>query len=319
MTARYLFRRLADALVTLFGVAVVVFLVLRVIPGDEVTARFGIQAGGLSSAQLTSLREYYGLDQPLLVQFFAWLGSMFSGNFGISVTSGDPVAELILRALPVTVELAVLATFFGTALGVVIGVLSASRPESPRDVLGRGLALLGLGVPNFVLASAVIAVLSARFGYFPSAAGYAGLFDAPLINLQQQLYPAMIMGIALAAATMRTTRSAYLEEANRDYVRTAHGKGLSARRVRWRHILRNASIPIVTISGIQFGYLLGGSVIVEQIFALPGLGRLVLTAILQREYAVVQSAVVVIAAMFVLVNLGVDLLYARIDPRVKLT
>lgn len=319
MTARYLLRRLGDAVVTLLGVAVVVFLVLRVIPGDEITARFGIQAGALTPAQVDSLREYYGLDQSLPVQFFSWLRSVVSGNFGVSVTSGDAVSELILTALPVTLELAVLSTVLGTALGVAIGVFSASRPDTVRDTVGQGFGLLGLGVPNFVLASAVVAILSARFGYFPSAAGYVGLLEAPLVNLQQQLYPAMVLAIALAAATMRTTRSAYLEEASRDYVRTAHGKGLSARRVRWRHVLHNASIPIVTISGIQFGYLLGGTVIVEQIFALPGLGRLVLTGIVQREYAVVQSVVVVIAAMFVLVNLAVDLLYARIDPRVKLT
>ncbi len=319
MTAGYLLRRLRDAVVTLLGVAVTVFLVLRVIPGDEITARFGIEAGGLSPAQLEALRAYYGLDQPLPVQFFSWLGSVVTGNFGISVTSGAPVSALILDALPVTIELAVLASLFGTALGVVVGVFAASKPDSVRDTVGQGLGLLGLGVPNFVLASTVIAVLSARFGYFPSAAGYASLLEAPLVNLQQQLYPAMVLGIALAAATMRTTRSAYLEEAGRDYVRSAHGKGLSERRIRWRHIVHNAAIPIVTISGIQFGYLLGGTVIVEQIFALPGLGRLVLTGINQREYAVVQSVVVVIAAMFVLVNLIVDLLYARIDPRVKLT
>lgn len=318
MTLRYLLRRLGDALLTLLGVALTVFVVLRVVPGDEITARFGIEAGALTPAQVEALRDYYGLDEPLVAQFFSWLGSVVTGNFGVSVTSGDPVSELILAALPVTIELAVLASLFGTALGVVVGVFAASKPNGLRDTVGQGFGLLGLGLPNFVLASAVIAVLSARFGYFPSAAGYAPFFEDPLVNLQQQLYPAMVLGIGLAAATMRTARSAYLEEASRDYVRTAHGKGLSDGRVRWRHVLHNAAIPIVTISGIQFGYLLGGTVIIEQIFALPGLGRLVLTGINQREYAVVQSVVIVIAVMFVLVNLAVDLLYARIDPRVKL-
>lgn len=318
MTLRYLLRRLGDALLTLLGVALTVFVVLRVVPGDEITARFGIEAGALTPAQVEALRDYYGLDEPLVGQFFSWLGSVVTGNFGVSVTSGDPVSELILAALPVTIELAVLASLFGTALGVVVGVFAASKPNGLRDTVGQGFGLLGLGLPNFVLASAVIAVLSARFGYFPSAAGYAPFFEDPLVNLQQQLYPAMVLGIGLAAATMRTARSAYLEEASRDYVRTAHGKGLSDGRVRWRHVLHNAAIPIVTISGIQFGYLLGGTVIIEQIFALPGLGSLVLTGINQREYAVVQSVVIVIAVMFVLVNLAVDLLYARIDPRVKL-
>lgn len=319
MTARGLLRRLRDAAITLLGVSVVIFLVLRVIPGDEITARFGIESGALTPTQIASLREYYGLDQPWPVQFFSWLRSVVSGNLGVSVTSGAPVRELIVASLPVTIELAVLATLIGTVLGVAIGVFSASRPDTARDTVGQTFGLLGLGIPNFVFASTIVAVLSARFGYFPSAAGYARLTEDPFVNLQQQLYPALVLGTGLAAATMRTTRSAYLEEASRDYVRSAHGKGVAPGRVRWRHILRNALIPIVTISGIQFGYLLGGTVIVEQIFALPGLGRLVLTGIVQREYAVVQSVIVVIAAMFVFVNLAVDLLYAKIDPRVKLT
>lgn len=315
---RYLLRRSAEAILTLLGVAVLVFLVLRVLPGDEITARLGIEAGNLTPVQRASLERYYGLDRPPLIQFFSWLGSVLSGNFGISVTSGRPVAELLGNALPVTIELAILASLMGSAVGVAIGVMSASRPNGLRDMVGQGFGLLGLGVPNFVIASAIIAVLAARFGYFPAAASYVDFFDNPLINLQQQLYPAITLGVALAAGVMRTTRSAYLEASSQDFVRTARGKGLSPRRVRWRHILHNSLIPIVTIVGIQFGYLLGGTIIVEEIFALPGMGRLVLTGIAQREYAVVQSTVLVIAAMVVLVNLVVDLIYARIDPRVRL-
>lgn len=315
---RYLFRRSAEAVLTLLGVAVLVFLVLRVLPGDEITARLGIEAGNLTPLQRASLESYYGLDRPPLLQFFSWLGSVFSGNFGISVTSGRPVAGLIGNALPVTIELAVLATLVGSVIGVAIGVMSASRPNGFRDLVGQGFGLLGLGIPNFVIASAIIAVLAARFGYFPAAASYVDFFDNPYINLQQQLYPAITLGVALAAGVMRTTRSAYLEASSQDFVRTARGKGLAERRVRWRHILHNSLIPIVTIVGIQFGYLLGGTIIVEEIFALPGMGRLVLTGIAQREYAVVQSTVLVIAAMVVLVNLAVDLVYARIDPRVRL-
>jgi len=315
---RYLLRRSAEAVLTLLGVAVLVFLVLRVLPGDEITARLGIEAGNLTPLQRASLERYYGLDRPPLIQFFSWLGSVLTGNFGISVTSGRPVAELLGNALPVTIELAILASLMGSAVGVAIGVMSASRPNGLRDMVGQGFGLLGLGVPNFVIASAIIAVLAARFGYFPAAASYVDFFDNPLINLQQQLYPAITLGVALAAGVMRTTRSAYLEASLQDFVRTARGKGLSPRRVRWRHILHNSLIPIVTIVGIQFGYLLGGTIIVEEIFALPGMGRLVLTGIAQREYAVVQSTVLVIAAMVVLVNLVVDLIYARIDPRVRL-
>ena len=243
---------------------------------------------------------------------------VLTGNFGISVTSGEPVSSLLAAALPVTIELALLSMVIGVSVGVALGVFAASRVDGPGDTLGQGFGLLGLGIPNFVLASGIVAFLSTQFGYFPSAGAYVGITADPWKNLQQQIYPALVLGIALSATVMRTTRSAYLEQASQDFVRTARGKGLTARRIKWRHILHNASIPIVTISGIQFGYLLGGTIVVEQVFGLPGLGRLVLTGVGQREYAVVQSVVLVIAAMFVLVNLLVDLLYFKIDPRVKL-
>jgi peptide/nickel transport system permease protein len=319
VTRSYLLKRLGEAALTLFGVAVVVFLLLRVLPGDEVTARVGIEAGAMTEAQREALRAYYGLDLPLWQQFWSWLTSVAQGNFGVSTGSGRPVSQLLASALPVTVQLAVMATIIGVTVGVAIGVFAASRPDTLRDTIGQGFGLLGLGVPDFVLASTIVAVLAARFGYFPSAGDYARLLEAPMINLQQQLYPALVLGLGLAATVMRTTRSAFLEMSGQDFVRTARGKGVDDRRIRWRHVLRNSTIPIVTISGIQFGYLLGGTIIVEEIFALPGMGRLVLTGIAQREYAVVQSTVLVIAAGFVLVNLLVDLLYARLDPRVKLT
>lgn len=318
MTGTYLFRRLAEALVTLFGVAVLVFLLLRVLPGDEITARIGIEAGAMTETQIESLRRYYGLDVPVWQQFFSWITSVLQGNLGVSVTSGRPVADLLRAAFPVTLQLALMATVIGSVVGVLVGVFAASRPDSIRDTTGQGFGLLGLGVPDFILASAIVAVLSARFGYFPSAADYVRFTENPLANIQQQLYPALVLGFALAATVMRTTRSAYLEMANQDFVRTAMGKGVTDRRIRFRHILRNSLIPIVTITGIQLGYLLGGTIIVEEIFALPGMGRLVLTGIAQREYAVVQSTVLVIAATFVLINLLVDLLYAKIDPRVRL-
>jgi peptide/nickel transport system permease protein len=315
---RYVLRRLFEAVVTLLGVAVLVFLLLRVLPGDEITARFGLEAGALTPAQRVALEQYYGLDRPLVVQFFTWLGSVLTGNFGFSVTSGRPVSVLLANALPVTIELAVLATVIGSAVGVAIGVMAGSNPNGVRDTLGQTFGLLGLGIPNFVLGAFIIAVLAAQFGYFPAAASYVDLWESPLVNIQQQLYPAITLGVALAAAAMRTTRSAFLEASGQDFVRTARGKGLTTRRVKYRHVLHNSLIPVVTIVGIQFGYLLGGTIIVEEIFALPGIGRLVLTGISQREFAVVQSTVLVIAAMFVAVNLLVDLVYARIDPRVRL-
>lgn len=318
MRVRYVLRRLIGSLLTLFGVAILVFFVLRLLPGDKIIAVLGTEAGALTPAQRNALEQYYGLDQPLPVQFLSWLGGVLTGNFGVSLADGTPVSSLLVDALPVTLELAVLSLVIGTVMGVPIGVLAASRPSSLRDAVGQGFGLLGLAIPNFVFASALVVVLAVQFSYFPSAEEYVGFFESPWQNLQQQFFPALVLGTSLAATVMRTTRSAYLEASGQDFVRTAKGKGLSYRRVRWRHILHNAAIPIVTITGIQFGYLLGGTVIVEQVFGLPGLGQLVLIGITQREYAIVQSTILIVAVGFVLINLIVDLLYVVIDPRVKL-
>jgi peptide/nickel transport system permease protein len=318
MGLRFVARRLFGALLTLFGVSLVVFVVLRLIPGDEITAALGVEAAGLNPTQRAALERYYGLDAPLAAQYAGWLGNVLTGNLGVSLRSGQPVARLVGRALPITVQLAVMSTIIGAALGLAIGMLAAPRPGGGRDTVSQGFGLLGLATPNFVVGSLLVTLLATQFGYFPSAGAYVGFLESPSQNLQQQLFPALTLGTALAATVMRTTRGAYLDMWQQDFVRTAVGKGVSPRRVRWRHVLHNALIPIVTITGIQFGYLLGGTVVVEEIFSLPGLGRLVLVGIVQRDYAVVQSTVLVIAALFVLVNLLVDVLYALIDPRVQL-
>ena len=311
--------RLAGAVLTLFGVAVVVFVVLRVIPGDIITASLGIEAGTLTPAQHTALEAYYGLNKPPAVQFFSWLAQVLQGNLGVSLLSGKSVTGLIVEALPVTVELAVLAAVLGTAAGVLLGLLAASRPSGLRDAGAQGAALVGLAIPEFVLGSAVVALLARVFGYFPSTGTFVPLTVSIQGNLSQVLYPAIVLAVGFAANVMRTTRSAYLEVADADFVRTAVGKGISRAQVRFGHVLRNASVPIVTITGIQFGYLLGGTVIIEQIFALPGLGRLLFTAIQNADYPLVQSSVLIVAVAFVLVNLIVDLLYRAIDPRTRAT
>jgi len=318
MTWRYLSARLGGTFATLAGVTVIVFVVLRALPGDAVTARLGTQAGVLTGEQLAALERYYGVDQPVWQQFSSWLASMLTGNLGVSVDSGVPVLSLILSALPVTLELAVLAILISTPVGVALGMLAASRPGRARDVGVQTLGLVGLALPEFVVASVAVAVLAAVFSYFPDPGSYVPLTESVSGNLSQMLYPALVLSVGLVATIMRTTRSAFLEAANTDFVRTARGKGLSPMRIRVRHVLHNASIPIVTIVGIQFGYLLGGTVIIEQIFALPGLGRLLLTGILKQDYAVVQSTVLFVAFAFVLVNLLVDLTYRGLDPRARL-
>ncbi len=314
---RWFGARIGGALVTLFGVTVVVFVVLRAIPGDSITATLGIESGTLTPAQIDALKHFYGIDQPWYAQFFSWLGQLFQGNLGVSLSSGNSVASLIGAALPVTVELAVLAGLIGTVVGVVLGTIAGSGPGKIRDSATQGLGLLGLAIPEFVLGTLMVALLANLFNYFPDTSTFVPLTTSLSGNLSQILYPALVLSVGFAANVMRTTRSEFVETAQADYVRTARGKGLHARRIRGAHVLRNASIPILTLTGIQFGYLLGGTVIIEQIFALPGLGRLLLTAITGHDYPIVQSSVLIVATAFVLVNLLVDLAYRLVDPRMR--
>lgn len=307
--------RLAGMAGTLFGVAVVVFVVLRALPGDTITARLGTEAAVLDPARRAALERYYGLDRPLVAQFFSWLAGVLRGDLGISIGTGTQVRSLVATALPVTLELAVLAVLISTPAGVVLGMLAASRPGRARDLTVQGFGLFGLAIPEFVVASVCVTVLASVFAYFPDPGTYVPLTESPGGNLAQMLYPSLVLSVGLTANIMRTTRSAYLEVSRADFVRTARGKGLAPGRIRLRHILRNSAIPIATMVGIQFGYLLGGTVIVEQIFALPGLGRLLLQGILQQDYAVAQGVTLLVATTFVLVNVAVDAAYRLLDPR----
>ena len=302
---------------TLLGVAVLVFVMLRAIPGDRITAGLGTEAAALTPAQRQALEQYYGLDQPLITQFFSWLGNMFTGNFGYSARQQQSVLDLTLHSLPVTFELAVLSIVLALLIGVPLGMLAASRANSPRDALGQLVSLAGLSVPAFLLATTLLSIFAASFGFNPNGQGFAMLFDDPLLNLRQMLLPALVLGFGIAAPILRTTRTAVLEVRSDDFVRTARAKGVPERRLQVKHVLGNALVPIVTMTGLQFGYLLGGAVVVEQIFSVPGVGRQVLLGIQQKEYAVVQSTVLVIALAFVLVNLLTDVLYRVIDPRVR--
>lgn len=310
-------RRIAGALFTLFGVSVAVFLMLRAIPGDQITAAYGVEAAALSEEQREALRSYYGLDQPLFLQYFTWLGAIFTGNLGYSMRSHQSVLDMTALSFPVTLELAVLSVLFALLIGISVGMLSASRPNALRDWFGQGVGLAGLGIPSFLLATFLLGIAAQSWGFNPNGLGYARPWEDLWLNLQQMLLPSLVLGFAIAAPIMRTTRTAVLEVRSLDFVRTAKAKGVPASRLRWRHVLRNALVPVVTMTGMQFGFLLGGAVIVEQIFSLPGLGRQVLLAMNQQEYSVVQSTVLIIALLFVIVNLLTDLLYRKIDPRVR--
>ncbi|TMR19378.1 ABC transporter permease [Nonomuraea turkmeniaca] len=310
-------RRVAGTLGTLFGVAVFVFVMLRAIPGDQITAGLGTEAAALTPAQRAALEHYYGLDQPLVTQFFSWLGNMFTGNFGYSARNQQSVLDLTVQSLPVTFELAVLSIVLALLIGVPLGMVSASKAGAPRDAVGQAVSLAGLSIPAFLLATTLLSISAASFGFNPNGQGFATLLEDPLLNLQQMVLPALVLGFGIAAPILRTTRAAVLEVRSHDFVRTARAKGVPERRLQVRHVLGNALVPIVTMTGLQFGYLLGGAVVVEQIFSVPGIGRQVLLGIQQKEYAVVQSTVLVIALAFVLVNLLTDVLYRIIDPRVR--
>ncbi len=310
-------RRVVAALGTLLGVAIFVFIMLRAIPGNQITAGLGTEAAALTPAQKAALEAYYGIDQPLFVQFFSWLGNIFTGNLGFSARAQESVLVLTAQSLPVTLELAVFSIVLAMAIGVPLGMLSASKPDAPRDAFGQVVGLAGLSVPAFLLATTLLAVFASSFGFNPNGEGFAYFFEDPVLNLQQMAMPSFVLGFGIAAPIMRTTRTAVLEIRADDFIRTARAKGVGGRRLQFRHVLGNALVPIVTMTGLQFGYLLGGAVVVEQVFSLPGIGRQVLLGIQQKEYALVQSTVLIIALFFVLVNLATDLLYQVIDPRVR--
>jgi peptide/nickel transport system permease protein len=314
----YLTRRLAAFPLVLLGVSLVVFVAIRLVPGDAITAMLGTEAGLLTPQQRASLAAYFGIDKPWPVQYWHWLIGIFHGNLGISVTYGRPVLQVILERFPRTLELALLSMLVAIAVGVPAGVFAATRYERPSDLAVRVAAMIGQSTPNFVVGLVIIYVMSTVFGVLPAMGSFTGLWEDPLRNLGQMIFPAITLGFAFAASVTRVSRSAMLDVLSDDYVRTARAKGASARSVVWRHAFPNALIPVVTLSGIEFGYLLGGAVIVEQVYALPGLGRMVLEAIAQRDYALVQGAVLFIALNFMIVNLLVDLAYVALDPRIRL-
>ena len=302
----------------MLGVSLLTFLFIRLIPGDAIAARLGTSTA-LTPEQLASLRAYFGLDQPLPLQYWSWLTSLLRGDAGYSIRTGRPVLLEIAQRLPATLELALAATAIALAVGLPLGLLSALRPRSRLDVAARIGGLIGLSLPNFWLGTLIIVLFSLYLRWLPNTGGYVDFLQDPAGNLRLLLFPAITLGLALAAATMRMTRSAMLDVLGADYVRTATAKGLAPRVVLRRHVLKNGLIVVITLLGIQVGQLLGGAVVVEEIFSVPGVGRLLLNAIVQRDYALVQGAVLVIAILFVALNIVVDLLYGYLDPRIRLT
>ena len=311
---RYLIGRALQLVPVLWLIGTIVFVVFRLVPGDPAMLRLGPEA---SPESLAALRRQMGVDGPISAQYAAWLLGMLRGDLGRSFISGDPVWSLVLAKVPASVELAVLGLLIGTVVGVPVGVLSALRQDSWLDNAARTLSLFGFCMPRYWLAILLITLFSIELKLTP-VAGYAALGDDPGANLAYALLPALTMGLPIAAVQMRFLRSSMLEVVRQDYVRTARAKGLAERIVIFRHALRTALIPFLSVLGLEAGFLLGGSVIVEQIFSWPGIGWLMINSISQRDYPVVQGAVLLSAFVFVFINLLVDVGYAALDPRIRL-
>lgn len=300
---------------TLIGMSILIFLMLRLLPGDIVDIIAGPDAQADTAAR-AKLRDAMGLSDPLWQQYFRWIWDLLTGDPGKSMRSGKPVSELMMKALPITVELALLSVVIATVVAIPLGVLSAVRRNTGMDYVARVLGLIGLSLPNFWIATLMLLFTSKMFGWVPSIS-YVPFTEDPIGNLKQFALPAFAIAIQLMAIIMRMTRATMLEVLGQDYVRTARAKGLGDRVVVYRHALRNALIPVVTVIGFQLGSLLGSSAIIEVIFGLNGMGNTLLQAITNRDYTLVQAAVLYLAVVFVLVNLLVDVLYALLDPRIN--
>jgi peptide/nickel transport system permease protein len=294
-------------------VSAVVFFVFRIIPGDMAIMRLGQNA---DPASITAMRKLLGLDRPLVVQYVEWLGNAAHGDLGTSYINEQSVTSLVLQTFPATLELAILGMLLGLVLSVPMGILAALRRGTWLDHVTRVLALIGFCMPRYWLAVLLISLLAVQVGWLPPA-GYADLSADPADNLRHAALPVLSLGLTIAAVQMRFLRSSLLDVLSQDYVRTARAKGLSPGTVALRHALKNALIPFVTIVGLEMGSLLGGLVVVEQIFSWPGIGWLMINSITQRDYAVVQGAVLFVAAGVVVINLVVDVLYGYLDPRIR--
>jgi len=312
---RYVVVRLYSMAVTLVGLSVLVFLMLRLVPGTVVEQLIGADAIA-SPAMVAELKRFFGLDQPWWQQYGRWVAALAHGDLGTSWRTGKPVVALILERLPVTIELTSLAVGFAMLLGIPAGILSARRRDQTIDNVTRVGTLLGLSIPVFWQGTMLILFFSIYLRWMPPVV-WVDFFTDPGRNLTIMALPALCLGTASAANIARTTRACMLDVLRSEYIRTAAAKGLADRIVVLKHALKNALIPILTVAGLQIGILLGGTVVVEEVFTLPGIGRLVLWSIYQRDYPLTQSTILFVAVMFMAINLAVDVLYGYLDPRIR--
>jgi len=309
----FLFKRILTLIATLMGASVIIFGLLEVLPGNAAQLLMGADA---SPEAVAALALKLDLNDPLWTRYWHWVAGLLTGNLGDSYAYGSPVIDLILERLALTVPLALLAMAFTTVLALLVGVTAAARHNKLGDVGLMGLTQIGIAIPNFWFAILLILLFSVKLQWF-SAGGFDGWSEGLLPGLKALLLPALSLAVVQAAILARITRSAVLEVMREDFVRTARAKGVSQRAVLWRHVLRNAMIPVVTVMGLQFAELLAGTIVVENVFYLPGLGKLIFQSIANRDLIVVRNCVMLLAAMVVIVNFVVDVLYAVIDPRIK--
>ena len=312
---RHLQTRLLDLVIVLFGVSIVAFLLIRLVPGDAVAIMLGANSE-VTPDRIAALRQRIGLDQPIAVQYARWIGAALQGDLGVSLWTGRPVAGEIFAHVGPTVELTVLALAMGASLALPLGVAMARRRGRAANTALQIGSVVGLTIPSFWLGIMMILVLAAVAPNLQML-GYVPFRDDPLGNLARMILPAFALALPILASLARLVRSAMLDALGQDYIRTARAKGVPERSVLFKHALRNALIPFITSVGITTGYLLGGAIVVEQVFAIPGLGRLILGAIAERNYPLLQATILLVTTVFVALNFLVDLLYAWIDPRVR--
>ena len=312
----YILRRLLYAIPTVIGVSIIIFMAMRVVPGDPVVVMFGDEPELIRAEDRAKIEADLGLSDPLMVQYGNWMKDIGTGKLGVSFWRGDTVADLIKRRGPLTIEIAVIAIILAWVIGVPVGILSALHQNSVADYLARFFTVLFLAIPSFWLASLAVLVLVLVWGW-GAPLGVIDVWDDPIQNLQIVLRPAIVLGLAVSAYIARMTRSSLLEVIREDYIRTARAKGLRERMVVWRHALRNTMLPVITLSGVLFGFMLGGSVVLEQAFNVPGLGRAMVEAFVDVDYIVIQNLVLLYGVVFVVINLLIDISYAWLDPRIR--
>ncbi|MCJ2877240.1 MULTISPECIES: ABC transporter permease [Agrobacterium] len=311
----YIGKRLLVAIPTLLIISIFVFSLQKLLPGDPILAMAGEER---DPATIEFLREKYRLNDPVPMQYLNWLGGVVTGDFGISLRTNQPVLELIGQKLPVTIQLAVMAMFFAMIIGIPIGILAAVKKNTWIDYTANIVALSGLSIPNFWLGIMLILLVSVKLGWLP-ASGYESIFVDPVRSIETMIMPAFVLGNALAATLMRHTRSAMVAVLSSDYIRTARAKGLSPREIILSHSFRNALLPVITLLALLFGELLAGAVLTEQIFTIPGFGKMTVDAVFTRDYAVVQGIVLCTAVGFILMNLLADIAYVLLNPRLRAT